>query len=94
MYLKYDMHMFNEYSNKPVVGTCRTAGVAPKLLTIILTVLKKSAPMRSILLTKQIRGTPYLSACTLQTHNKHQTAIARLCIEGEGQTHCLYASYM
>lgn len=41
--------------------------MAPRLLTIILTVLKKSAPMRSILLTKQIRGTPYLSACAFGT---------------------------
>ena len=36
--------------------------LAPRRSTIISTQRKKSAPVRSILLTKQIRGTPYLSA--------------------------------
>ena len=44
--------------------------MAPRLLTIILTVLKKSAPILSILLTKQIRGTPYLSACRPPMHSQ------------------------
>src|SRR5471030_2765861 len=40
-----------------------TAGVAPSRVTIISTQRWNSAPTRSILLTKQIRGTLYLSAC-------------------------------
>ncbi len=35
----------------------------PSLLPIWSSVILKSAPIRSILLTKQIRGTRYLSAC-------------------------------
>ena len=38
-------------------------GFAPRRSRIISTVRQKSAPMRSILLTKQMRGTLYLSAC-------------------------------
>ena len=41
----------------------RTSGMAPSRSLIISTQRAKSAPMRSILLTKQMRGTPYLSAC-------------------------------
>ena len=43
-------------------GSCRTSGTALSRLTIMSTVRKKLAPVRSILLTKQMRGTPYLSA--------------------------------
>ena len=43
-------------------GSCSTSGTAPSRLTIMSTVREKFAPMRSILLTKQMRGTPYLSA--------------------------------
>ena len=39
-----------------------TAGVDSRRSSIIWTVRKKSAPMRSILLTKQMRGTRYLLA--------------------------------
>mmetsp|Transcript_3215 Transcript_3215/g.19943 ORF Transcript_3215/g.19943 Transcript_3215/m.19943 type:complete len:208 (-) Transcript_3215:274-897(-) len=45
------------------MGSCRTKGVAPRFSTIMSLVRKKLAPVRSILLTKQILGTPYLSAC-------------------------------
>ena len=40
-----------------------TAGVAPSRLIIMSTQRWNSAPVLSILLTKQIRGTSYLSAC-------------------------------
>ena len=45
------------------IGTWRTKGLAPNLSFIISTHLKKSAPVLSNLLTKQILGTLYLSAC-------------------------------
>ena len=48
------------------IGTCIGNGLAPSLSLIISTHLKKSAPVLSNLLTKQILGTLYLSAC-LQT---------------------------
>src|SRR5918993_1157345 len=38
-------------------------GLAPSFDSICPSVILKSAPMRSILLTKQMRGTRYLSAC-------------------------------
>ena len=44
-------------------GICITKGFAPSLSFIISTHLKKSAPVLSNLLTKQILGTLYLSAC-------------------------------
>ena len=44
-------------------GSWTTSGVAPSRSTIISTQRWNSAPTRSILLTKQIRGTPYRSAC-------------------------------
>ena len=44
------------------IGSCNTSGLAPSRSSIIATQRGKSAPIRSILLTKQIRGTPYLSA--------------------------------
>ncbi|EKE00519.1 MAG: hypothetical protein ACD_21C00335G0001 [uncultured bacterium] len=44
------------------IGTCMIAGSAPKRSRICFTTRKKSAPARSILLTKQIRGTLYLLA--------------------------------
>ena len=44
-------------------GSCRTSGFACRRSTIISTVRPKSAPVRSILFTKPIRGTPYRSAC-------------------------------
>ena len=43
-------------------GSWTTSGVAPRRLVIISTQRWNSAPTRSILFTKQIRGTPYLSA--------------------------------
>ena len=39
------------------IGNCSTSGVAPRRSTIMSTQRKKSAPMRSILLTKHMRGT-------------------------------------
>ena len=44
-------------------GSCTTTPLAPSRVPICSTQRKKSAPIRSILLTKQIRGTLYLSAC-------------------------------
>ena len=44
------------------IGICRATGLAPRRSTIISRPRKKSAPMRSILLTKAMRGMPYLSA--------------------------------
>ncbi len=44
------------------IGSCTTAGVASRRSRIISTVRPKSAPTRSILFTKQIRGTEYLLA--------------------------------
>ena len=44
------------------MGSWMTAGVDSRRSSIIFTVRKKSAPMRSILLTKQMRGTRYLLA--------------------------------
>ena len=44
-------------------GSCTTSGVAPSRSVIMSTQRWNSAPTRSILLTKQIRGTPYRSAC-------------------------------
>ena len=43
-------------------GSWMTSGVAPSRSEIISTQRWNSAPTRSILFTKQIRGTPYLSA--------------------------------
>ena len=48
------------------MGSWTTAGTASRRSLIISTERVKSAPIRSILLTKQIRGTSYLLAC-LQT---------------------------
>ena len=39
-------------------GSCRTSGFAARRSTIMSTVRPKSAPVRSILFTKQMRGTP------------------------------------
>ena len=44
------------------MGICSATGLAPRRSTIISRPRKKSAPMRSILLTKAMRGMPYLSA--------------------------------
>ena len=44
-------------------GSWMTSGVAPSRSVIISTQRWNSAPTRSILLTKQMRGTPYRSAC-------------------------------
>ena len=44
------------------MGSCITAGMASRRSRIISTARLKSAPMRSILLTKQMRGTAYLLA--------------------------------
>ena len=44
-------------------GICITSGFDPRRSFIISTQLKKSAPVLSSLLTKQILGTLYLSAC-------------------------------
>jgi len=43
-------------------GSWVTNGLAPSRSMIMSTQRVKLAPMRSILLTKQMRGTPYLSA--------------------------------
>ncbi len=45
------------------IGSWMTAGIDSRRSSTIWTVRKKSAPIRSILLTKQIRGTRYLLAC-------------------------------
>ena len=44
------------------MGSWIATGLPPSLVTICSNVRLKSAPMRSILLTKQMRGTRYLSA--------------------------------
>ena len=44
------------------IGIWVTSGLLPRRSLIISTVRQKLAPVRSILLTKQMRGTPYLSA--------------------------------
>ena len=44
------------------IGSWMTAGVASRRFSIISTVRKKLAPVRSILLTKHMRGTLYLLA--------------------------------
>ena len=40
------------------IGSCITSGVAPRRVTIMSTQRWNSAPVRSSLLTKQMRGTP------------------------------------
>ena len=45
------------------IGSCSTSGVESRRSTIMSTQRKKSAPVRSSLLTKQRRGTEYLLAC-------------------------------
>src|SRR6187401_2809705 len=45
------------------IGSWRTSGVELRRSTIISTQRKKSAPVRSSLLTKHMRGTEYLLAC-------------------------------
>ena len=49
-------------SDSTPIGSWITAGSASRRSRIICTVRSKSAPMRSILLTKQMRGTLYLLA--------------------------------
>ena len=44
------------------IGSCSTSGLAFSRSTIMSTQRKKSAPVRSSLLTKHMRGTLYLSA--------------------------------
>ena len=44
------------------IGSCRTRGLAASRSTIMSTQRKKSAPVRSSLFTKHMRGTPYFSA--------------------------------
>jgi hypothetical protein len=45
------------------IGICSTSGLAFSRSTIMSTQRKKFAPVRSSLLTKHMRGTPYFSAC-------------------------------
>ena len=45
------------------IGSCITSGVEFSRSTIMSTQRQKSAPVRSSLLTKHIRGTEYLFAC-------------------------------
>jgi hypothetical protein len=45
------------------IGICSATGFAPSRSIIVSMALKKSAPVRSILLMNAIRGTAYLSAC-------------------------------
>jgi len=45
------------------MGSWRGTAFLPSLVRIWLTTAVKFAPMRSILLMKAMRGTPYLSAC-------------------------------
>ena len=45
------------------IGICTATGLACSLVRICSIAAVKSAPTRSILLTKQMRGTPYRSAC-------------------------------
>ncbi len=45
------------------MGSWMATGLAPSFVSICSSVILKSAPTRSILLTKQMRGTRYLSAC-------------------------------
>ena len=50
-----------KFSSAPI-GNTKGTGLAPNFSLISRTALKKSAPERSILFTKAIRGTPYLFA--------------------------------
>mmetsp|Transcript_999 Transcript_999/g.1807 ORF Transcript_999/g.1807 Transcript_999/m.1807 type:complete len:234 (-) Transcript_999:545-1246(-) len=50
-------------SSSAPIGIWIGRGFAPRLSVIMETVLKKSAPILSILFTKHNLGTPYLSAC-------------------------------
>ena len=55
-----------DHAAEPVLapmGSWIATGLACELRLDLLSVRAKSAPMRSILLTKQMRGTRYLSAC-------------------------------
>jgi hypothetical protein len=72
------------------IGNCNGTARAPRRSLIIWTTLKKSAPSRSILLTKAMRGTWYLSACrqtvsvcgsTPPTEQKTPTAPSRTLSE-------------
>jgi hypothetical protein len=49
-------------SDSAPIGSCRTSGVALSRFSIMSTQRWNSAPTRSSLLTKHIRGTPYRSA--------------------------------
>ena len=49
-------------SDSAPIGSCSTSGTAASRSTIMSTQRMNSAPVRSSLLTKQIRGTPYRSA--------------------------------
>mmetsp|Transcript_22354 Transcript_22354/g.69164 ORF Transcript_22354/g.69164 Transcript_22354/m.69164 type:complete len:213 (+) Transcript_22354:1482-2120(+) len=49
-------------SSSAPMGTCMGRATAPRFVLIMSTQRSKFAPMRSILLTKMSRGTPYLSA--------------------------------
>ena len=49
-------------SSSAPIGTCSGTGLAPSISRICSNTLKKSAPERSILFTKPMRGTLYLSA--------------------------------
>mmetsp|Transcript_27923 Transcript_27923/g.61100 ORF Transcript_27923/g.61100 Transcript_27923/m.61100 type:complete len:249 (+) Transcript_27923:1296-2042(+) len=51
----------SNWSSAPM-GSWMMRGLAPRLLTTMSAQRRKLAPMRSILFTKQMRGTPYLSA--------------------------------
>lgn len=42
------------------MGSCMTMGTAPSISSIMSRVRRKLAPIRSILFTKQMRGTLYL----------------------------------
>ncbi len=50
-------------SDSAPIGIWIGIGFAPSRSTIMSTVRQKFAPIRSILFTKQMRGTLYLSAC-------------------------------
>ena len=68
------------------IGSCNATGRAPRRLRMVSRTCSKSAPFLSILLTKQIRGTLYLSpwrhtvslcGCTPETESNNATALSK-----------------
>src|SRR5579862_6069604 len=65
-------------------GNCRGTGWAPRRWRMVRTTWSKSAPMRSILLTKQIRGTRY--RFRLRLHDRHAIENANRSVQHAQRT--------